>query len=187
LMWDLVHEHTTWFSGQGVKPGVARLIVGQVTGIVGPAEPSEAQALTAIAETVAWRPSRLELWGIAARMWAAYPFFGAGPDNFRWTHGTLAGKAAFDTRVFANNTFLEFAATLGTFGLSAFAAVLGFALLAGFRSAARADGALIAFVILVAMTTHGLADYVLAFTGHYLVFGFAVGVLARSPSGTRIA
>ncbi|MBP9947696.1 MAG: O-antigen ligase family protein [Vicinamibacteria bacterium] len=178
LMWDLVHEHTTWFSGQGVKPGVARLIVGQVTGSTGPAPPSETQALTAIAETIAWRPSRLELWGIAARMWAAYPFFGAGPDNFRWTHGTLAGKAAFDTRVFANNTFLEFAATLGTFGLSAFAAVLIFALLAGFRAAARADEALIAFAILVAMTTHGLADYLLAFTGHYLVFGFAVGVLS---------
>ena len=186
LMWDLVHEHTTWFSGQGVKPGVARLIVGQNTA-TDAAEPREAAALTAVTETMAWRPSRLELWGIAARMWATDPFLGAGPDNFRWMHGTLAGKAAFDTRVFANNTFLEFAATLGTFGLSAFAAALGFALLAGFRSAARVDEALIAFAILVAMATHGLADYVLAFTGHYLVFGFAVGVLARSPSETQIA
>lgn len=181
LMWDLVHEHTTWFSGQGVKPGVARLIVGQATGSTGPARPSETKALTAIAETIAWRPSRLELWGIAARMWATYPFFGAGPDSFRWMYGPIAGKAAFDTRVFANNTFLEFAATLGTFGLSAFTAVLGFALLAGVRSAARADGALIAFAILVTMTAHGLADYLLAFTGHYLVFGFAVGVMSGPP------
>jgi|CXWL01.1.fsa_nt_gi hypothetical protein len=187
LMWDLVHEHTTWFSGQGAKPGVARLIVGQTTGSAGAAEPREAEALAAIAENIAWRPSRLELWGIAARMWATYPFFGAGPDNFRWMHGTLAEKAAFDTRVFANNMFLEFAATLGTFGLSAFTAVLGFALLAGLGRAGRADEALIAFAIFVAMTTHGLADYVLAFTGHYLVFGFAVGVLARSPPETGIA
>lgn len=178
LMWDLVHEHTTWFSGQGVKPGVARLIVGRVTGSAGLAERGEAQALAAIAETIAWRPSRLELWAIAARMWATYPFFGAGPDNFRWLHGTFAGKAAFDTRVFANNTFLEFAATLGTFGLSAFAAALGLALLAGLRKAARSDLALIAFAILAAMTTHGLTDYVLAFTGHYLVFGFVVGVVS---------
>lgn len=184
LMWDLVHEHTTWFSGQGVKPGVARLIVGRARATAASPEPREAEALTAIAETIAWRPSRLELWSIAARMWAAYPFLGAGPDNFRWMHGTYAGKTAFDTRVFANNTFLEFASTLGAFGLSAFAAALGFALLAGFRKAAGADGALIAFAILAAMTTHGLADYVLAFTGHYLVFGFAVGVLARSPSET---
>lgn len=177
LMWDLVHEHTTWFSGQGVKPGTARLIVGRANGVTGAAGPRENEALGAVAETIAWRPSRFELWGIAARMWAAYPFLGAGPDNFRWLHGRFAGKEAFDTRVFANNTFLEFAATLGTSGLSAFAAVVGFALLAGFRSAARAE-ALIAFAILAAMATHGLADYVLAFTGHYLVFGFVVGVLS---------
>lgn len=179
LLWDLVHEHTTWFSGQGVKPGVARLIVGRLAGLSPVPSPREAEALTSIAETVAWRPSRLELWGIAVRMWAAHPFLGTGPDNFRWMYGGLAGKAAFDTRVFANNTFLEVAATLGTFGLSAFAAALGFALWAGFKSAATAESTLIALAILLAMAIHGLVDYVLAFTGHYLVFGFAVGVLAR--------
>ena len=177
LMWDLVHEDTTWFSGQGVKPGVARLTVGNpptTTTAV-----SEGEALQAIPDTLAWRPSRLELWRIALRMWAESPFLGVGPDNFRWTYGRMAGRMTFDTRVFANNMFLEFAATLGTFGLAAFAAALVFALKDGARAALRSDAALIALSILVAMTVHGLADYVLAFTGHYLVFGFAVGVLSR--------
>lgn len=176
LMWDLVHEDTTWFSGQGVKPGVARLIVGRP-----PAAPSvpEAEALEAIPDTLAWRPSRLELWRLAVRMWRANPFLGIGPDNYRWTYGALAGKTTFDTRVFSNNMFLEFAATLGTFGLSAFLAALAFALSNAWRQAPESSPALIALSILVAMTLHGLADYVLAFTGHYLVFGFALGTASH--------
>ncbi len=90
LMWDLVHEDTTWFSGQGVRPGVARLIVGAGSESLPAA--SEDEALKAIPDTLAWRPSRLELWRIAVRMWAENPFFGAGPDNYRWTYGTMVGK-----------------------------------------------------------------------------------------------
>jgi hypothetical protein len=177
LLWDLVHEHTTWFSGQGVRPGVARLIVGAGSESV-PAV-SEDEALKAISDTLAWRPSRLDLWRIAVRMWAENPFLGVGPDNYRWTYGTMVGKTTFDTRVFANNMFLEFAATLGTFGLSAFMAALVLALRAGVLAAPRSPPALIALSILVAMTVHGLTDYLLAFTGHYLVFGFVVGALCR--------
>jgi O-antigen ligase len=180
----LVHEDTTWFSGQGVKPGVARLIVGSGTAAPAPAHTEEA-ALKTLPETLAWRPSRLELWAIAMRQWTENPFFGAGPDTFRWMYGTKAGKTAFDTRVFANNMYLEFAATLGTFGLAAFGASLGFALWNGWRAAPASDVALMAFSILVAMSVHGLADYLLAFTGHYLVWGFAVGALCRVAPSSR--
>ncbi len=182
LMWDLVHEETTWFSGQGVKPGVARLRVGQRVGAT-VAPPSEGAALQAIPDTLAWRPSRRELWTIALRMWAENPFLGVGPDNFRWMYGAMAGKVAFDTRVFANNTFLELAATLGTFGLASFGAAVAIALSFGLRKAAISDTARIAVAILVATVVHGLADYLLAFTGHYLVFGLALGVLSRSSEG----
>ena len=177
LMWDLVHEDTTWFSGQGVKPGVARLVVGR--GSASDPLASEAEALKAIPDTLAWRPSRAELWRLAARMWSANPFFGVGPDNYRWTYGEVAGKPTFDTRVFSNNMFLEFAATLGTFGLASFGVALTLALLNEWRRAAGSEVSLIALSILVAMTVHGLADYLLAFTGHYLVFGFAMGALSR--------
>jgi O-antigen ligase len=176
LMWDLVHEDTTWFSGQGVKPGLARLVVGRPRVA---AAPKEDEALARVSEALAWRPSRLELWRLAVRMWASNPFFGIGPDNYRWTYGTLAGKAAFDTRVFSNNMFLEFAATLGTFGLAAFVAALVLALRRGWRGAPGSEVGVIGLSILVAMTVHGLADYLLAFTGHYLVFGLALGVLSR--------
>ncbi len=184
LMWDMVHERTTWFSGQGVKPGTARLTVGEGPDAAPPpsSPPSEKSALAAIPDTLAWRPSRLDLWTIAIRMWAENPFFGAGPDNFRWTYGTMAGKDVFDTRVFANNMFLEFAATLGALGLAAFAAAVAFALWTGVRLAETSDAARIALLILVGMLVHGFADYVLAFTGHYLVFGLAVGVLSRPAS-----
>jgi hypothetical protein len=183
LMWDLVHEETTWFSGQGVKPGVARLVVGRAsgsTGIAGAAR--EAEALAAIPDALGWRPSRLELWRIALTLWKANPVLGVGPDNYRWTYGTVAGKAAFDTRVFSNNTFLEFAATLGALGLAAFCATLVFAAGSGRRLAQGAEVSLIALSILAAMTVHGLFDYVLAFTGHYLVFGLVVGVLSREEA-----
>ena len=179
LMWDMVHEETTWFSGQGVKPGTARLTVGEEPGPAPSPPPSEKAAIAAIPDTLAWRPSRLDLWTIAIRMWAENPFFGVGPDNFRWTYGTLAGKTVFDTRVFANNTFLEFAATLGALGVAAFGAAVVFALWSGVRLAGTSEAARIALLILVAMLVHGLADYVLGFTGHYLVFGLAVGVLSR--------
>ena len=179
LMFDLVHEDTTWFSGQGVKPGLVRLLVG--TSATTPRPVSEVEALRAIPDTLAWRPSRLELWSLAARMWVANPFFGVGPDNYRWTYGTLSGRAVSDTRIFANNMYLEFAATLGTFGLAALCAALAFAVKSGFQAAPRSDAALVALSILVVMMVHGLADYLLAFTGHYLIFGFVIGVLSSPP------
>ena len=183
LMWDMVHEETTWFSGQGVKPGTARLSVGEGSYPAQAPPPSEKAAMEAIPDTLAWRPSRLDLWTIAMRMWAQNPFLGAGPDNYRWTYGTMAGKTVFDTRVFANNMFLEFAATLGALGLAAFGAAVAFALWTGVRLAEASDVARIALLILVAMLVHGLADFVLAFTGHYMVFGLVIGALSRPAGG----
>ena len=177
LMWDLVQEDTTWFSGQGVKPGVVRLIVGR--DVTSPPAITEASAIKTIPDTLAWRPSRFDLWRIAFRMWTAHPLLGIGPDNFRWTYGLFVGKAVFDTRVFANNTFLEMAATLGALGLAALCAAIVLAFRTGWRMKDPSDVALAAFAILIAITVHGLTDYLLAFTGHYLVFGFAIGVLSR--------
>ena len=179
LLWDLVHEDTTWFSGQGVRPGAVRLRSGN------PASATDAiredDAVRAIPDALGWRPSRLKLWRIAARMWAANPFFGVGPDNFRWTYGTAAGKAAFDTRVFANNLFFELAATVGTLGLASFLAALVFAVSSAYAGASLSPSACAAFAVLVAMTVHGLTDYLFAFTGHYLVLGLAMGTAARFP------
>ena len=185
LLWDLVHEDTTWFSGQGVRPGVARLIVGD-QGASAPAtsldEARTAAGLRRLDSGLAWRPSRWELWTIALRMWAAYPFFGVGPDGYRREYGAWAGRNVFDRRVYANNTALEYAATLGSFGLAAWLAAVVLAG-SGWRSSMTSSVGVALLSILVAMVVHGLVDHVLAFTGHYLVFGFAVGWLGARSEG----
>src|SRR4030095_13711245 len=57
-----------------------------------------------------WRPGRLVLWGAAARMFAAYPLLGVGPDNFRLTYPRYAGLTSGDPRTHSNNMYLEVAA-----------------------------------------------------------------------------
>jgi len=88
-----------------------------------------------------------------------------------------------DTRVFANNAFLETAATTGLLGLLSLVAALvaaAWASARAWRSPSPDRGALAAtlLAVTVAIACHGLVDYVLAFTGHYLVLGIVVGAAA---------
>jgi O-antigen ligase len=111
-------------------------------------------------------------------MWRAHPVLGVGPDRFRHLYGPWAGRAWWDDRVYANNLLLELAATVGTTGAALLAAALVAAALRAWR--ARRDAAAqpeaIAIVSLLAfVAAHGMVDYVLAFTGHYLVLAFALG------------
>jgi hypothetical protein len=185
LVWDMVHEHTTWFTGQGVAPAVVPTVVS--------VQPRPAPAPTAAPEVVpdvAWRPGRWELWRLARDMWRERPLLGVGPDNFRWLHGPRAGQALWDSRVFANNLYLEAAATTGAAGLLAVAAALATALWACARrvraAATLAQAALPAalFAGLAAIVAHGMVDYLLAFTGHYLVLGLLVGLAAGGPGSS---
>jgi O-antigen ligase len=127
-----------------------------------------------------WRPGRGELWRIALSMWRSHPLLGVGPDNFRWLYGRQAGEPFWDTRVFANNTLLEAAATTGSLGLAALALTLAAALFTSYRGFERAPDAerLALLGLTVAVLAHGLVDYTLAFTGHYLFFGFLIGSVA---------
>jgi hypothetical protein len=179
LVWDMVHEHAAWFSGQGVRPAVVPVGVGEAL-----ARAPEAAADARLAEaTLSWRASRAELWRLAAGMWAERPWAGFGSDSFRWSYGLRAGHAYWDDRIFANNTLLEAAATTGTLGaaslllafLSSALAAGGSSLPSGTKDAAVA-GAL--FGLVAGLFAHGVVDYVLAFTGHYLLFGFVVGSCA---------
>jgi hypothetical protein len=185
LVWDMVHEHTTWFTGQGVAPAVVPTVVS-AGGAAAAAPPARA-----VVPDVAWRPGRWELWRLARDMWRERPLLGVGPDNFRWLHGPRAGQALWDSRVFANNLYLEAAATTGSLGLLALLAALGAALLASARRLLRAATAREAavpaalFAGLAAIAAHGLVDYLLAFTGHYLVFGLLVGLAAGEAGASR--
>jgi hypothetical protein len=175
LVWDMVHERTTWFSGQGVEPAT-------VTVDVGGAAPGGKPLAAPPRASLAWRPSRAELWRLALELWRERPLTGAGPDNFRWLHGPRAGQVFWDSRVYANNTLLEAAATTGSLGLltlggclvSSLARALSRTLACDPRSAAGAEAAAL-LALLAGIAAHGAVDYVLAFTGHYLMFGFVVG------------
>jgi hypothetical protein len=181
LIWDMVHEHTTWFSGQGVQPHAVDVVVG------GAAESPRRDQAAAPATRLGWRPGRAELWRIAVLMWQAHPLLGVGPDNFRWLHGAYAGQAFWDTRVFANNTLLEAAATVGSLGALALALAFAAALGASYRRLAAAAGverdvAIAALGLVCGVLAHGLVDYVLAFTGHYLFLGFLIGSISAPES-----
>jgi len=128
---------------------------------------------------------------LALGMWHEHPWLGVGPDNYRRLYGPRSGHAVWDDRVFANNTLLEAAATTGSFGALALAGALIASVLAAWRALPAAvphERALAETLLglLAGLAAHGMVDYVLAFTGHYLFFGFVVGAvsglsLTRSP------
>jgi O-antigen ligase len=184
LAWDMVQEGMGWFSDRGVAPAmvpaqvVAEAHAGEVAAF-GAGVPVPAPAPVAPA---AFSPGRAELWRLALVLWRRRPLTGVGSDNFRWLYGEAAGQASWDTRVFSNNALLEAAATTGLVGLGALVGTLvATALAAGRRlglAGAAAGAAAALFALIVGLAAHGLVDYVLAFTGHYLLFAFVVGSAA---------
>lgn len=182
LVWDMVHEHTTWFSGQGVVPRVVPAVISDLPSaeVPDPVSPG-------IASDVGWQPGRRELWRLAFAMWRERPLLGVGADNFRWLYGPRAGRAVWDTRVFANNLYLEAAATTGALGL---VAICGTLAASGFASArafldvpAAGPVAAAVFGLVAAIALHGLVDYLLATTGQYLTLAIVVGMAAALPRG----
>jgi hypothetical protein len=168
LVWDMVQGQMTWFSGQGVRPRVVPVEVGAAT--------PGAVARPASLPEVGWHPSRRELWTLALAMWREHPLTGVGSDNFRRLYGPWAGRLFWDNRIYANSLYLETAATTGSLGVLALLATLATMAVRCARAASRHG------VILLALTgavvVHGMVDYFLAFTGHYLFFGFLVGAAA---------
>jgi hypothetical protein len=180
LVWDMVHEHSTWFSGQGVRPAAVPALVGE-------GDPMSCAAASPPASSLAWQPSRRELWALARAMWAGHPWTGVGPDNFRRLYGAYAGQAFWDDRVSANSLLLEVGATTGWAGVLTLAATLaatawsgGARARRGPSPAARAEGAAV-LGLTVAVIVHGAVDYLLGFTGPYLLLSFLVGTAAAPP------
>jgi O-antigen ligase len=178
LAWDMVQERVTWFSDQGLAPAVVAVTVSAAPTAAG-AAPPEAPIPGA---RVGWQPRRGELWRLALALWRGRPLTGVGSDNFRWLYGPAAGQPFWDTRVFANNALLEAAATTGAVGLVALAGTLVVTVLAARSLLGEAgrlgSSAAALFALAVGLAAHGAFDYVLAFTGHYLLFGIAVGTAA---------
>lgn len=177
LMWDVVQEHRTWLSLEGVYPG--RTLVTVEGEPVGGPLPLRGRLPSGV-----MRMPRSVLWDTALRIAGDRPVLGIGPDNFRHTYGTYLGLAASDTRVHANNTYLEVLVGMGGLG----AAALIWLIAAAGRSAtavvARASPGSIAFIAAamaacVAIAAHAVVDSFLTFTSTYVVFAIAAGLLYR--------
>jgi O-antigen ligase/polysaccharide polymerase Wzy-like membrane protein len=172
LEWDLVQEHRLWFS---TEEGAARTMTRvQVSG-----DPGDAPALATLApprRTV--RPGRLVLWRAAARMIAAHPLLGVGPDNFRLAYGAYAGIAAADPRTHSNNMYVEMLAGGGLIAGAAFAWLLwraGGAVASLARTPAGGAAAIGIVAAALAIAVHATVDSFLSFAPTYVLFSLTLG------------
>jgi hypothetical protein len=179
LVWDIVQEQRTWLSIEGVFPG--RTIARVEGPPVGAPLPTRGRMPTGV-----MRMPRSVLWATALEISADHPVLGIGPDNFRLSYGRYLGLAAWDSRVHANNTYLEVLVGMGAPGA---VALLWLIVTAAREMIARLRAADITAMPLVAaasaacltMAAHGVVDSFLTFTSTYVVFALAAGVLFRAP------
>jgi putative inorganic carbon (HCO3(-)) transporter len=116
-------------------------------------------------------------------MWRERPLLGVGPGNFRHLYGQYLGMVDWDDRIYANNLYIEFAATLGILGMAAFGWLVLNVLRRALRAFARPPGA-VAQVWLVGLVAgagafllHGLLDYFLEVVSLYLLFWITLGLI----------
>jgi O-Antigen ligase len=174
LAWDIAHETRAWLSTEGVaSPTTAVQVVGARSAVV----VTRMDRLPAA--TI--RPPRPVLWNAALKMASERPWLGFGPDSFRYVYGRYAGYARWDTRVHANNMYLEVMTGAGLPGLAALlllACVAGLALLRRCLRVApeRFMPAVAMLAAWVMVVGHGLVDSFLSFTTTYLTFAMVAGL-----------
>jgi O-antigen ligase len=190
LQWDVEQQHRLWFS---TEAGAARF-VSRAT-VSGPATDHIATLGTRDVPQTAERPGRLVLWRTAARLFAASPIVGVGPDNFRLLYGPAAGLANADRRVHSNNVYLEVLVGGGLLAGVAFVWL-------GWRSAGCLVPALRAMAhrgavdrpsaatagaaaAMLAIGLHGLVDSFVSFTPTYVLFAITLGAAASYDLRTR--
>ncbi len=177
LVWDVVQEHRTWLSLEGVYPG--RTIARVEGDAVGAPLPTLGRMPTGTL-----RMPRSVLWKTALRITGERPVLGIGPDNYRLVYGRYLGLAAWDMRVHANNTYLEVLVGMGAIGVAALAWLLARASrrAVAIVSSAGADAIPLvaaATAACVAIAAHAAVDSFLTFTSTYVIFALAAGMLFR--------
>ena len=177
LLWDVVQEHRTWLSLEGVFPG--RTMVSVEGAPVGAPLPSRGRMPSSV-----MRMPRSVLWSTAFTIARERPWLGIGPDNFRHVYGRYLGMAAWDERVHANNSYIEVLAGMGVIGAAALAWLVIVALRAGGRALRDASDAQLpiaaaALAACSAIAVHALVDSFLTFTATYVVFALAAALLFR--------
>ena len=175
LVWDVVHEQRTWLSIEGVYPG--RTVVKVEGAAVTAPLPTQGPMPSGVMRLPRWL-----LWATALAVTRDHPLLGVGPDNFRQVHGRYLGLVTWDTRVHANNVYLEVLAGTGIVGLAAVAwlvMAIGAAVWQQWRAVSAETLPLFAAAAaaIAAIAVHGLVDSFLAFTSTYVVFAIAIGVM----------
>jgi len=183
LMWDIEQERRLWFSSE--PDAVLAFSNGTVTG---PVTYTGLVSGPRRIPKLAVRPGRLVLWAAAARMFAAHPLLGIGPDNYRLLYGRYSTLKEADPRVHSNNMYIEILAGTGLVGAMAFVWVG--VLTARAALAAAFDGAIGAGIAAAcaAIAVHGLVDSFLSFTGTYILIAVTLGLAsAYAPWSERHA
>jgi hypothetical protein len=128
LAWDMVVEHSGWFSERGnALAEVAVTVAGQPS-LGQPAPSAEPATMPQQIVVRPAPPARSLLWGAALRIWRAHPLLGIGPDTFRHMYGPELGLRIWDDRVHTNSLYLELLVGTGVVGLAAFLLLIGLAL-----------------------------------------------------------
>ena len=181
LVWDVVQEHRAWLSTEGILPARTRVTVE------GPqvSAPLASQGRLPGASN---RMPRRTLWKAAMAIAADHPIAGVGPDNYRQVYGRYLGLANWDTRVHANNMYLEVLTGSGVLGLGALVWLLtsaGLALVRRWRSVPDAQAPMLAAVTAAGLSIagHGLVDSFLTFTSTYVLFALVAGLLCSPGLG----
>lgn len=181
LEWDLAQEGRLWFSTEQDAPA-STLSSVTVTGVAAGAPPRPSEH-----PRRALRPGRLVLWQAAAKMIAAHPFLGSGPDNFRLLYGRYAGLTGADSRTHSNNMYLEILVGGGLVAAAAFVWLL--------HDLSRIVGALVKgggamqvgiAAAGIAVALHGLVDSFLSFAPTYILFALTLGLAAAAAGGLEI-
>jgi len=184
LEWDLTQEGRLWFS---TEPGAVRRMSRAVVA----GQSADAAALATIAPPKpTMRPGRFELWRAAARIVAAHPFIGIGPDNFRLAYGRYAGIAMADTRTHSNNMYLEMLTGGGLLAGVAFAWLAWRAagcVAAGLRGALERGGtaAIGVAAAALAIALHATVDSFLSFAPTYVLFSLTLGCAVACARGVE--
>jgi hypothetical protein len=181
LVWDIVQEHRTWLSLEGVYPGRS------VASVEGQAVTAPLPSLGRMPSSVMRMPRRV-LWATAWTLWRTRPLLGIGPDNFRHVYGRVLGMTAWDDRVHANNSYVEVLVGAGLIGVAPLIWLLWRIAVATRDAIVRADDTALPVVAAAAaacsaIAVHALVDSFLTFTPTYAGFAIAAGVLfARRPA-----
>jgi hypothetical protein len=190
LWWDLVHEHTTWFSEQG-DPGLREPVVvdGPVVAFAAGAPKRPAQ-FPIVQPDRPDESSRRTLWRGAVAAWRAHPLLGIGPDNFRHLSGQFLGRDRTDERMHANSLYFETLADLGMVGLLAFLAMVAAFGGAARRAVAAPGSRILALGVAAGLATyllHGLLDTFLGFTPTYALFWLLAGMMVAMDRSSETA